>query len=266
MDFKFKTILIGDYSSGKTSILRRLNNEVFNNTYTSTIGVDYLKKTFDHEEIYNDIIYIEDEVAQYNIVHETKLKNFKPKNINFKKYHSNYIKNEVTKNIEYNLSIWDTSGQEKFSFLTSTYYRNISSAIIVFDITNYNSFKALDMWIKDLFQKLNDESKPYFPIIIVGNKSDLDKTRVISKKEASEYVGKLGFKYIECSAKNDFNIFEIFKELIKEIVFRINNELITPNKSNGIEVLVNDKSLFSNKNNIVASDDEMVNKKCCQIM
>ena len=53
MDFKFKTILIGDYSSGKTSILRRLNDEVFNNTYTSAIGVDYSKKTFDHEEIYN---------------------------------------------------------------------------------------------------------------------------------------------------------------------------------------------------------------------
>lgn len=267
MEFKIKTIVIGDYSSGKTSILKRLNDEAFNNMYTSTIGVDYFKKKYDHDEIFMDTIILEDDTCQYSITSEKTLKNFAPKNSVFKKYHQAYKRHDLTKEIQYNLSIWDTSGQEKFSFLTSTYYRNISSALVVFDITNYDSFKAAETWIKDLFEKINDESKAYFPIVIVGNKFDLRKDRAVSYDEASKFAGKMGYRYVECSAKDDYKIHDIFKELISEIVFRVNHELILPSEANGLQIELNYKNLFPSKDkSIMACEDDVPKVKCCEIM
>lgn len=267
MEFKIKTIVIGDYSSGKTSILKRLNEDAFNNMYTSTIGVDYFKKKYDHDEIFMDTIILEDDSCQYSITSEKTLKNFSQKNSEFKKYHQAYRRHDLTKEIQYNLSIWDTSGQEKFSFLTTSYYRNISSAIIVYDVTNYDSFKAISVWIRELFEKINDDSKAYFPIVIVGNKFDLHKTRTVSYEEASKFAAKFGYKYVECSAKDDYKIHDIFRELITEIVFRVNHELIKPSESNGLQIELNYKNLFPSKDkSITAREDDIPKVKCCEIM
>ena len=266
MEFKFKIIMIGDYSCGKTSIIKRLRDEVFTQSYTSTIGVDYLRKDFNHNDIFNDTTTLDDGKMEYEITQEEKLRYFKPKNGIFKKYHS--INRKTSKNdITYSLAIWDTSGQEQFSNITSAYYRNITGAVFVFDLTNYNSFKSLKRWHTNLFEKLDESAHAYFPFVVIGNKSDLISLRSISFEEAEEFVNKLGGIYIETSAKNNSNIQCIFSTLIKTIVFNINHELVVPSSKNGICVNYNYKDLFP-KDYIEfgGAESERDQPRCCNIM
>ena len=141
MEFKFKVIILGDYSCGKTAILKRLKDESFFNDYSSTIGVDYFRKTFNHTDLLNDTTNLDDGNNIFEITQEQKLAYFKSKNSIFKRYHS--VNKKITReNVTYSANIWDTSGQEQFSNITSAYYRNITSAVFVFDLSNYNSFTS----------------------------------------------------------------------------------------------------------------------------
>ena len=73
----------------------------------------------------------------------------------------------------YRLSIWDTAGQEQHHCLNTVYYRGAQGALIVYDITDVDSFQKMSMWVKELRQQLG----PDLPIIVVGNKSDLENNR-----------------------------------------------------------------------------------------
>lgn len=267
MEFKLKVILIGDYSCGKTSILKRIRDEVFTESYSTTIGVDYLKKTFNHNDIFNDTTTFDDGRKKYEITREETLKYFKPKNPLFKKYHQ-INKNISRDDITYNLAIWDTSGQEQFSNIVTAYYRHITSAIIVFDLTNFSSFKSIERWHRDLFYKLDENAHAYFPFIVVGNKSDLKSLRVVSYEKAEELVTKLGGIYVETSAKDNDNILSIFSTLIKAVVFNINHELVTPSSKNGIIVNYLDTELFPRENSILTDDEDEIDSsnRCCNIM
>ena len=265
MEFKFKIIMIGDYSCGKTSIIKRLRDEVFTDSYSSTIGVDYLKKDFNHNNIFNDTITFDDGRMEYEITREEKLKHFKPKNPVFKKYHS-VNKKTSRNNIIYSLAIWDTSGQEQFSNITSAYYRNITAAVFVFDLTNYNSFRSIGRWHRNLFDKLDESAHAYFPFIVVGNKSDLKSIRSVTFEEAERYVTKLGGIYIETSAKTNNNINLIFSTLIKSIIFNINHELVIPSCKNGISISYNYQELFPRDYVEYKTEDSDNDHRCCFIM
>ena len=265
MEFKLKIILIGDYSCGKTSIIKRIRDEVFSESYSSTIGVDYLKKTFYHNELFNDTTSFYDGKMVYEVTQEETLKHFKPKNPLFKKYHM-VNKNTSRNDIKYNLAIWDTSGQEQFSNITTAYYRNITSAVIVFDLSNYSSFKSIESWHRNLFDKLDEHAHAYFPFIVVGNKSDLKNTRAVSFEQAEELVTKLGGIYVETSAKNNNNINHIFSTLIKAVVFNINHELVVPSGKNGIIINNLENSLFPRESNLYTPEIEETSNKCCIMM
>ena len=118
------------------------------------------------------------------------------------------------KNIHIRLQLWDLAGQQHFQFVRPSFYRGAFAKIIVFDITNRESFESLQNWI--------DESSEYIaeaPLLIVGNKIDLTDERVVSKKEgvaAAEKYGAVG--YFESSAKSATNIDEIFQELTKILI------------------------------------------------
>ena len=103
------------------------------------------------------------------------------------------------------LGLWDTAGQENFAPLIKTYYRDVGGAILVFDVNNRTSFRRLDFWVNEL--KKHGPQDWEIPKILVGNKVDLDK-RAVSQEEANEYAKSRGFKYIETSVKNDFNVEE----------------------------------------------------------
>jgi len=103
------------------------------------------------------------------------------------------------------LQIFDTAGQEKFRTITSSYYRGAMGAILVFDIANKASFDALGGWFEDINHYL-----PEVPKIVVGNKSDLEKTRAISTNEGQEFAKKVNAPYFETSAKTGDGVNEVF--------------------------------------------------------
>lgn len=280
MEYKFKVIILGEYSSGKTSILKRLRDETFNNIYSSTIGVDFYRHSFYHDDLFNDTIEIEDDSTSYTITKSDYKHDFKPKDKRFKKYHT---ENKKTKkeNVSYSMLIWDTSGQEKFLSITSAYFRNVSAVILVFDITNQRSFQKLEFWYKEIMDKINPEIKETIPVIVVGNKTDLSNIRTVSFETAFNYAKSIDAIYIETSAKLSYNIQNIFSRLIEYLVFCINHEKIIPSNKNGIVVLKRDAELFledysnsrsnsrsnskrTNKNTNIASEERKI--ECCNIM
>ena len=107
------------------------------------------------------------------------------------------------------LQIWDTGGSEKFSSIRQPYYKNAACAIIVYDITNEESFKSIDKWIEECDYCYNNN----LIIALVGNKSDLSKDRKVSEedgKKLKERYNKYNIEFYESSALNGYNIGNIF--------------------------------------------------------
>lgn len=126
----------------------------------------------------------------------------------------------------FKLKIWDTAGQERFRSIISGFYKNTHGCIIMFDLTNYNSFKSLNYWINQVAQY----AETPISIIIVGNKCKSTDI-VVSKHEVEEYVNSKNLKYIEIDNKSNYNIQEPFKEITTQIyeILKNNNEnLETP--------------------------------------
>jgi len=107
------------------------------------------------------------------------------------------------------LQIWDTAGQEKFKTITSTYYRGSNGVVLVFDVTNEESFLNIQKWLSDV-DKATDKS--VFKIL-VGNKADMIDTRKVSQSQAEAYSQAMGIPYIETSAKEGTNIQATFEQL-----------------------------------------------------
>ena len=108
--------------------------------------------------------------------------------------------------------ITDTAGQEQFRSFTSSYFRDKDGYVVVFDVCNSKSFENLSHWIKEI--RAWDES---YQICVVGNKIDLEK-RVVSTREAEEFVGSLGSgaTYVECSAKLNINCGKVFEQIARQ--------------------------------------------------
>ncbi len=94
------------------------------------------------------------------------------------------------------LQLWDTAGQEKFRAITQSYYRNCSAAVVVFDLTNLDSFKAVDYWIKNIKEGCGYDTN----IIIIGNKADM-KDHVVTEEEIRQKAIYHDVKYFITSAK-----------------------------------------------------------------
>jgi len=113
------------------------------------------------------------------------------------------------KNKTYQLSIWDTAGQEQHHCLNTIYYRGAQGALIVYDITDNDSFSKMSLWVKELRQQCGDK----LPIIVVGNKSDLESMRMISLADAEDYAKRLKIDHYSASARTGKNVNAIFKAL-----------------------------------------------------
>ncbi len=111
------------------------------------------------------------------------------------------------------LHLWDTAGQERFKSITSSYYKGAKGAMIVYDITNKESFLHLDKWIKEV----RDNGGKNINVVICGNKSDLELKRVVSTEEGMNLAKQNDIMFFETSALNSFNIEEAFQLLIKEV-------------------------------------------------
>lgn len=118
----------------------------------------------------------------------------------------------------YKFNIWDTAGQEKYSCLVPLYYRNSDGALIVYDITNRNSYRKAISSIDELRKKSSVSA-----IIIIGNKCDLNRERRVTTEEAKEYCDKNNVIFMETSAKDNINIKDILATLIKKLPPPIRN-------------------------------------------
>lgn len=114
------------------------------------------------------------------------------------------------------LSIWDTAGQERFHSLVPIYYRDANGAVLVYDITDYESFSRVRKWVKEL--RTNGDSN--ICIIICGNKIDLAKDRRVTEEEATQYAESVGANHIYTSAKQGKGLDEAFNDLARKMVER----------------------------------------------
>jgi Ras-related protein Rab-1A len=111
------------------------------------------------------------------------------------------------------LNIWDTAGQERFKTITSTYYKGAHGIIIVYDITDRESFNNVNTWLSEVRKHAGGQVVK----LLVGNKCDLEDERVVSKKEGQDFADSLGVSFLETSAKTRVNIDESFMTLTKQV-------------------------------------------------
>ena len=116
------------------------------------------------------------------------------------------LKNIEVKGKKVKLQVWDTAGQERFRTITTSYYKGAQAIIVVFDITDRDSFEHVKNWMADV----DKFAKEGVLRILAGNKCDLEHQRKVSKDEGKELASRYGIDYIETSAKETTNIEELF--------------------------------------------------------
>jgi small GTP-binding protein len=159
-----RIIVIGDAAVGKTQMMIRYCDNQFNQTGTSTVGVD-----------------------------------FKTKSV-------------TLDGIPYKIQIWDTAGQERFRNIVENYYRRAQGIILVYDVTNADTFQSLNEW----FSSIDKYANPNTPVIICGNKTDLP--AVIPLDDAESLAQSKGTSIFLTSAANGEGISEAFQAIAQTVI------------------------------------------------
>ena len=178
-DYLFKLLLIGNSCVGKSSLLFRFVENVWDDNFVPTIGVDFVSY------IYNN-----------SLINLQKLKTLE---VNGKKV---------------KLQIWDTAGQERFKNITASYYRGGNGVLVVYDITDRESFDNLNSWLIEIEKNAN---KNVYKLLI-GNKSDLEDKRKVTYQEGKDFATSNGMQFMETSAKTASKVQEAFELLTQEII------------------------------------------------
>ncbi|XP_033733923.1 GTP-binding protein YPTC1-like [Pecten maximus] len=192
-DYLFKYLLIGDSGVGKSSLLLRFADDVFSDTYISTIGVDFKIRT----------VKIEDKTVR--------------------------------------LQIWDTAGQDRFKTITSSFYRGAHGIMLVYDVTDMESFRHVETWIQEVEKYGGCDSS----MILVGNKSDMTGKRVVTYTMGKEYAERLGITFLETSAKSTTNVETLFLSLTSEVKSKVVEGKL--NTTGGGTVIVRNSSPVNKK-------------------
>lgn len=148
------------------------------------------------------------------------------------------------------LQLWDTAGQERFRSLIPSYIRDSTVAVVVYDITNANSFHQTSKWIDDVRTERGSD----VIIMLVGNKTDLSDKRQVSTEEGERKAKELNVMFIETSAKAGYNV----KQLFRRVAAALPGMDSTENKPPEDSILCSDsKELFLVMSRAV--------RKCCYI-
>ncbi len=158
------------------------------------------------------------------------------------------FKNEKLKNgEEITVKIFDTAGQEKYRSLAANFLKKADGIILVYDIKYKISFENLNKWLKDI-----NENAKGLPIVLIGNKTDLEENREVSKEEGNEFAKKINeeIEFYEASCKTGENIKEAIRFLVEKIYKKYQGK-------NMAEESIIIKKENKNKNN-------KKDKKCCE--
>ena len=158
-------------------------------------------------------------------------------------------------NIKYKLLFYDTAGQERYKSLAPNLIKKAHGIIIMYDITDKSSFDSIPEIIKNIKEEKGDD----FPMILIGNKKDLEQDREIKKEEGEDLASKNGIEYFEISNKEGINIQEAGFSIVNKILETRKDDNIVI-ESNRSSKLTNDtyKSKYSN-----VDSDSSLRGKCC---
>ena len=151
------------------------------------------------------------------------------------------------KNKEYSITLFDTTGQERFKSITQSYYHMGEGYFVVFDLTNKNSLTAIDEWIGSI-QEYTKNPK----IIILGNKDDLKKIRIQEEFINNQLEKYKNITYIKKKKKKNHNIKEAIEKMIDLLENKNNNE--KAHEENNVKISLSKKSFQAKKQK---------NEKCC---
>jgi Ras-related protein Rab-1A len=118
------------------------------------------------------------------------------------------------------LQIWDTAGQERFRTITSSYYRGAHGIIVVYDVTDMESFNNVKQWLHEIDRYACENVNK----LLVGNKSDLTAKRVVSTEQGKEFADSLGIEFLETSAKTSTNVEQAFLTMASQIKARMKTQ------------------------------------------
>ncbi|KAH9300567.1 hypothetical protein KI387_012150, partial [Taxus chinensis] len=111
------------------------------------------------------------------------------------------------------LQIWDTAGQERFRTITSSYYRGAHGIIVVYDVTDLESFNNVKQWLNEIDRYASENVNK----LLVGNKCDLTANRAVEYETAKAFADEIGIPFLETSAKNATNVEQAFMTMAAEI-------------------------------------------------
>jgi small GTP-binding protein len=124
------------------------------------------------------------------------------------------IKNYEVKDKIIKVQLWDTAGQERYKAVTRQYYRGAMGAIVVYDITNRNSYRRVDSWIREI---KTFSSNPHCVLVLLGNKCDLSTARQVTVEEATDFAKRHEMSFLETSALDSTNVTRAFQMTLKDI-------------------------------------------------
>ncbi|CAG0893181.1 unnamed protein product [Darwinula stevensoni] len=126
------------------------------------------------------------------------------------------------------LQIWDTAGQERFRTITSTYYRGTHGVIIVYDVTDGESFANVKRWLHEIDQNCDTVCR-----ILVGNKNDDPSRKVVMREDALRFAEQMEIQMFETSAKDNINVEEMFNAITRQAVATKKSQLLIQAQQGG---------------------------------
>ena len=156
------------------------------------------------------------------------------------------VKTVTIKEKNYKLFFYDTSGQEKYKSLSFNIIKNAHGIILMYDITNRISFESISDWIKSV----KDQKGENFPMILLGNKMDMEDKRIVKEEEGKQLANEYNIDFYETSNLNGINVQEAGLALVKKILDKREKE--------NIEYKSNSTSKLSSRRNA-----KVENRRCC---
>ncbi|KAM9826088.1 ras-related protein Rab-27A isoform 1-T2 [Syngnathus typhle] len=179
-DYLIKFLALGDSGVGKTSFLYQYTDGKFNSKFITTVGIDFREKRVIYDSTGRD--------------------------------------GASGRKQKIHMQLWDTAGQERFRSLTTAFFRDAMGFILLFDLTNEQSFLNVRNWMSQLQVHAYCENPD---VILCGNKCDLADQRAVNEEEARELAEKYGIPYFETSAASGQNVSQVVDVLLDLVMKRM---------------------------------------------